>query len=123
MAAILQSLLVIVLLSLIGQGMCQNCSTGDLLVQQNQTGTNVQSKPEFKVTVLNECPCLQANVKLGCDGFQTVEPIDPLALAKSGNGCLLINGSSMGPFSQVSFTYAWDTQFPFTPISSDINCN
>ncbi|XP_008219692.1 PREDICTED: uncharacterized protein At1g05835-like [Prunus mume] len=113
----------ILLLILLSKGMSQRCSTNDLQISQDKTGVLVQAQPEFEVKVLNACPCLQGNVKLGCNGFQTTDEVNPLTLLKSGNECLLNNGSSLIPFSQISFKYAWDTQFSFKPVSSEINCN
>ncbi|GAV60548.1 hypothetical protein CFOL_v3_04078 [Cephalotus follicularis] len=103
--------------------MCQDCSMDDLLIRQTPSGGKVEAKPEFEVSVLNECPCLQGNIILACNGFQSVKHIDPLVLVKSGNECLLNNGSSLGPFGMQTFSYAWDSLFPFDPVSSKIDCH
>ncbi|XP_050124346.1 uncharacterized protein At1g05835-like [Malus sylvestris] len=124
MAALVKSFIVILLFSLINEGMCQEkCATIDLQIRQEKTGNLVQAKPEFQVRVLNACPCLQGNVTLDCNGFQTVEVENPVTLLRSGNECLLNNGSFLTPFNEVVFVYAWDTQFPFKPLSSNIKCD
>lgn len=69
------------------------------------------------------CPCGQENVKLACDGFLTVEDIDPLTLIKSGDEFLMNHGSIVVPFTEIGFKYASDSQFSFKPLSSDIDCN
>ncbi|KAL0394294.1 UNVERIFIED_CONTAM: hypothetical protein Slati_4395600 [Sesamum latifolium] len=66
----------LVFLCFISEGMSENkCSPSDITVKQNPTGTKVQGKPEFQVTLFNACPCPVANVKLACNGFHTVENI------------------------------------------------
>lgn len=99
-----------------------SCTKNDLIIKQNKTGLVVNKKPEFTVSVLNACPCLQGNIKLDCHGFQTVEKEDPVQMNQTGGECLLVNGSTVAPFSVVSFNYAWDTQFPFKPLSSEVDC-
>ncbi|XVF67040.1 hypothetical protein PTKIN_Ptkin10aG0089000 [Pterospermum kingtungense] len=73
--------------------------------------------------ISNSCPCTQSDVKLRCDGFQTLEKIETSVLAKSGGECLINNGMPLPPFSNYSFVYAWDTLFPFHLLSSQPNCS
>ncbi|KAK7318986.1 hypothetical protein RJT34_03696 [Clitoria ternatea] len=116
-------ILSIVLFSvLISQGYSQ-CSLKDISVSQQRTGVMVQGKPEWKVTVTNKCACGQKNVILNCDGFQTVEPLNPLILTVSNPGpyCLVTPGYPIYR-DPVTFNYAWDVSFPLNPISSQIIC-
>ncbi|XWS54370.1 hypothetical protein CRYUN_Cryun10bG0084400 [Craigia yunnanensis] len=104
------------------QGHCQ-CSLEKVTISQTQTGKTVENKPEWQVTISNGCVCSQSELKLSCSGFQTVETIDPSVLAKSGGECLINNGEPVPPLSDFSFKYAWDTSFPFNPLSSQPNCS
>ncbi|KAH7524616.1 hypothetical protein FEM48_Zijuj06G0138200 [Ziziphus jujuba var. spinosa] len=83
----------------------------------------VQDKPEWKVTIKNDCDCSQKLVTLECTGFETVEPVDPSIMSFSGSVCLLINGQPFLNSDPISFNYAWDADVTsFNPISSVINC-
>ncbi|GMH29992.1 hypothetical protein Nepgr_031835 [Nepenthes gracilis] len=106
---------VILTLCLFAEGMCQ-CSKDDLKITQSATGTVIAGKPEYKVDVLNACPCTQSSITLDCHGFQTVEDIDPAILAKNGDDCLFNNGSPISPFQKIFFYYAWDSLFTFKPV-------
>ncbi|EOX99058.1 hypothetical protein QUC31_014836 [Theobroma cacao] len=122
MAAILNCVCALVFLSLVGQGYCQ-CSLGNISVSQTKTGTTVQNKPEWQVTISNNCACTQSELKLNCNGFQTVEEVDSSVMTQTGGECLINNGQPVAPFSNLSFKYAWDTSFPLNPLSSQVNCS
>ncbi|KAL5787275.1 hypothetical protein ACOSP7_004224 [Xanthoceras sorbifolium] len=123
MANLLKVLAALIFFSfIIGKGYCQ-CKTENLKIVQQQTGKQVQNKPEWTVTISTGCPCTQLDVKLACDGFQTVEPIASTVLAKSGGECVVNNGQPIFPSKDFSFTYAWDTSFQFKPLSSQIACS
>ncbi|KAI9176264.1 hypothetical protein LWI28_000539 [Acer negundo] len=107
---------------IVSKGYCQ-CTTENLQINQQQTGKQVQSKPEWKVAISTGCPCAQLEVKLACDGFQTVEAIDSSVLAKSSGECLVNNGQPIFPNKDFSFTYAWDTSFQFKTLSSEVACS
>ncbi|PRQ26701.1 hypothetical protein RchiOBHm_Chr6g0297491 [Rosa chinensis] len=76
---------------------------------------------ELKIT--NNCICSQLSVKLSCDGFQTVEEIDPTILSKSGSLCLVNSGEPIYGHSNFSFTYAWSNSFPFKTLLSQVACS
>lgn len=99
------------------------CDFNDIKFVQVLTGAKVQSKPEWKVTVTNDCICTQFNIQLSCSGFQTVEKIDPSILTIGKDTCLLLKNDRFFGFHNVSFNYAWDTKFPFKTISSNIACS
>ncbi|GLU02678.1 hypothetical protein SLE2022_199190 [Rubroshorea leprosula] len=122
MATIQNFMILVFFLSIISQGRCQ-CYPKEFGVSQSETGVKVETKPEWKVTINNPCPCVQSNVKLSCDGFQSVKPMDPSILKKSGAECLVKNGNPIAPLSSFSFTYAWDRSFPFKPLDSKIDCS
>ncbi|KAK7395340.1 hypothetical protein VNO78_15892 [Psophocarpus tetragonolobus] len=111
----------ITFLVLISQGYSQ-CYLRDIVVSQIQTGVKVKGKPEWSVTVTNKCPCVHKNVILSCTGFQSTEPINPLVLKVSPRGCLLNAGQPLYR-DDIKFKYAWDQQFPFKPLSSQISCS
>lgn len=102
--------------------MSGTCSFRDLLITQNLTGVKVRGKPEWRVKITNNCACVQLNVMLNCEGFRTVEKIDPSVLRISPARCLVNNGQSVYG-DAVQFNYAWDNQFEFTPLSSQIACS
>ncbi|KAK9279398.1 hypothetical protein L1049_013077 [Liquidambar formosana] len=122
MAAIVNFLCLVLFLTLVGKGTCQ-CTLGDITIEQAATGAVVKSKPEWKAVITNRCACSQLDLKLACGGFQTVKKVDPLVLAKTGEECSVNNGAPLYPSSAVSFTYAWNTSFPFKPLSSQIACS
>nr|XP_011459157.1 PREDICTED: uncharacterized protein LOC105349890 [Fragaria vesca subsp. vesca] len=110
--------------SLIVGGHCLDyCSVNNMSIEQPQTGKSVQNKPEWNVKITNGCSCTLLNVKLSCNGFRTVQDIDPSILSVSGGECLVKNGQPVYANADFSFTYAWDTQFPFNPISYQIACS
>ncbi|KAK8558839.1 hypothetical protein V6N13_098464 [Hibiscus sabdariffa] len=109
-------------LAFIGQGYCE-CSIADVTISQKQTGKRVENKPEWQVTINNGCTCTQSDLTLSCDGFQTVEAVDPSVMSKSGGKCLINRGRPVSSETHLSFNYAWDTSFPFKPLSSQLNCS
>ncbi|KAL2343942.1 hypothetical protein Fmac_005227 [Flemingia macrophylla] len=101
-------------LGLINQGY-SNC----ISVSQVGTGVRVEGKPEWIVTVSNNCRCPQSNVILNCNGFRSVEPIDPQILTVSLTNDFCIVTPAQPIFKDVvKFKYASPNQFPLTPISS-----
>lgn len=101
-----------------------NCSINDINIGTVRSGREIEGKPEWNVTVINNCGCSQKSINLSCKGFQTAEPVDPLTLLKSkqGDTCILINGSSLDGFQSVRFSYAWDPPFLLLPLDSSITC-
>ena len=97
------------------------CSLSDIHVTQSATGHKVNGKPEWTVSITNRCACVQTNVQLNCKGFQTVEAINSSLLKVSGDACLVSSGQPLFK-GAILFNYAWDTQFPLNPISSNISC-
>ncbi|GAV60545.1 hypothetical protein CFOL_v3_04075, partial [Cephalotus follicularis] len=104
-------------------GYCQ-CSINNVKISQSATKRLVRKVPEWNVTITNNCACSQLDVKLDCNGFKTVEKVDPSIMTMSGAECLIVNnGNPLHPHDTVSFTYASATSFPFTPVSSQIACS
>ncbi|OAY27417.1 uncharacterized protein LOC110604022 [Manihot esculenta] len=124
MATLLNFLSAIFFLSLMGQGSGQCYPVTDLKVFQTETGDRVQNKPQWKVTILNDCICSQMGIKLGCNGFHSAEKIDPSMLAKADDSVCHINHEQpLRGFHTFNFTYAWDSIYPFHPIYSEIACS
>ncbi|CAL0324936.1 unnamed protein product [Lupinus luteus] len=109
-------------LGLISQGYCEECSLKDLSVNTSKTGVAIQGKPEWLVTVTNNCQCGQSQVILNCRGYKTVEPVDPNILTYSGTDYCLINYGKPIYKQPITFKYAWDTAFSMSPNSSQITC-
>ncbi|GKV03231.1 hypothetical protein SLE2022_034900 [Rubroshorea leprosula] len=110
---------ILLLLSLVSKGFGE-CSLNDINVGTVRSGREVEGKPQWDVTVVNNCKCPQSQIKFACKGFKTVEPINPLILAKQGDECLLINGKTLPGFATVKFSYAWDPPFVLFPSGSAI---
>ncbi|KAE9603011.1 hypothetical protein Lalb_Chr12g0205721 [Lupinus albus] len=123
MAATNKIFSILLFLGLIFQGYGQSCSLNDLSVSVAKAGSFIQGKPEWEVTIANNCVCKQQNVKLNCTGFQTLELIDPSVLSVSGNVCLVNAGKPIISNDPFTFKYAWDYLFQLTPINSTIACS
>ncbi|OVA17046.1 hypothetical protein BVC80_9041g54 [Macleaya cordata] len=123
MAVAINTLFAIVILSLVGKGFCQikECSTADLKVSQTSTGKVIKGKPEYEVTVTNDCPCEQSNVTLTCEGFNTVEEVNPAIFNKQT--CLVKNGKTFSGHESIKFKYAWDATTTLTVASSYVFCS
>ncbi|XP_059639043.1 uncharacterized protein At1g05835-like [Cornus florida] len=121
--AILKFFIAILLLNLINKGVCE-CDWSDIIVGTVPTGREVQGKPEWRVTVINNCICPQSGIELDCKQFQTVEDVDPSVLMRKPDGhCLLNLGNTLGPSMSVTFNYAWDSPSALIPLGSGILCN
>lgn len=106
-------------------GICGNCSLDNINIGTVRSGREIKGKSEWNVTVINNCDCPQKQIHLGCQGFQTAEPVDPAKLLVQSNGqCLLVNGSTLQGHASVGFSYAWDPPFLLLPHDSVIapNC-
>lgn len=95
----------------------------NIVVGQSKTGANVQGKPEYKVVIANNCVCSQSNLLLKCNGFNSVEPVNPNVFKPVGGQCSVNDGLPVFQGSDITFKYASDTQFDLSPLSSHINCS
>ncbi|KAK1373902.1 hypothetical protein POM88_030095 [Heracleum sosnowskyi] len=101
----------IVLFILVTKG-SWGCSQWNIEVITTRSRRYIQGKPEWIVTVDNYCTCPVFGIVLSCPEFETVEPVDPSLMLRSGDGrCLLILGNALGAGGFVQFSYAWDTPF------------
>ena len=92
------------------------CSVNDITVGTVRSGGQIQGKPEWNVTVTNNCVCPQRLIKLACTGFRAVVEIDPSIFKREGaDKCLLIQGNNLAGSASASikFSYAWDPPFTF----------
>ncbi|KAL7597395.1 TPD1 protein homolog 1B [Lactuca sativa] len=120
MGSIFQILLVLFMLSFKGYGQCE---IKDITVGTERTSEQIQGKQEWKVSFINTCRCSQQALIVSCNGFQTVEKVDPSIFARVGNNnCIVNGGRAIAPFMTVQFLYAWDPPFIFVPISSQVQC-
>ncbi|RDX88259.1 hypothetical protein CR513_30171, partial [Mucuna pruriens] len=120
MATTIKYLSSILFLTLIIKGSC-DCSLNNINIGTTRSGREIQGKPEWNVTVINNCNCEQSQIKLSCKGFQSAESIDPSILSIDGDSCLLINGNPLKGSDAVNFSYAWDPPFLLLPASSVIS--
>ncbi|GMI89281.1 hypothetical protein like AT4G32090 [Hibiscus trionum] len=109
----------ILTLCLVSQGFC--CSLEDIVIGTVRTGAEIQGKPEWKVTVTNNCKCAQHELRVTCQGFQTAETVDPSVFEQQGDKCLVNQGNALNGFASVSFSYAWDPPFIMFPSSSVVD--
>ncbi|KAL8162012.1 LOW QUALITY PROTEIN: hypothetical protein V2J09_013501, partial [Rumex salicifolius] len=94
--------------------------TQSIELTQSRTGDTIDNKPQFLVEVFYQCgDCSQDDVKLFCDGFQTIGKF-PDELKKNGNNCVLF--APINPVHEIQFTFTWDTPFKFSIISSKPTC-
>ncbi|KAL8243170.1 hypothetical protein R6Q59_009428 [Mikania micrantha] len=115
-------LLAILLSSLLFKGFCQ-CELKDITIGTERTSRQIQGKQEWNVSFINTCKCSQKALVVSCDGFQTVEKVDPNVFEPTANNnCTVNGGRPIAPFSTVSFLYAWDPPFIFVPVSSQVVC-
>ncbi|XP_020229279.1 TPD1 protein homolog 1A [Cajanus cajan] len=119
MAAAFVHIVSILFLTMIIKGSCE-CSLNNINIGTTRSGREIQGKPEWNVTVINNCSCVQSQIKLACKGFQSAETIDPSIFSVEGDTCLLNKGNPVKGFDAVSFSYAWDPPFLLLPTSSVI---
>ncbi|MED6178261.1 hypothetical protein PIB30_105862, partial [Stylosanthes scabra] len=100
-------------------GHCQ-CTKSNLSVKQVKNGLWSHGKPQWKVTITNNCDCSLKNVFLNCRDLGTTADLgttEPSILTLQGNQCII---NSRQPFKgSLMFTYAIDNPFPFTPIHAE----
>lgn len=87
-----------------------------------RSGRQIQGKPEWNVQIVNKCNCSQSNIFLSCQGFQTVEPVDPAIFSKHGDQCSVNKGLPIASKKEVTFSYAWDPPFFLFPLSTRSLC-
>lgn len=96
----------------------------DLAIRQTPTGEMVNGKREWRVRISNECKnCTQLNVRFKCGGFKTAKAIKLTILAKMGAQCVVNAGLPIYSSIPITFTYAWDPSFNFTPFFSQVVCS
>ncbi|KAK7279070.1 hypothetical protein RJT34_24114 [Clitoria ternatea] len=118
-AATINYLASILFLSLIIKGSCE-CSLNNVNIGTARSGREIGGKPEWNVSVKNNCSCALTQIKLSCKGFQSTETVSPAILSVEGDTCLLINGNPLGGFASVRFSYAWDPPFILMPASATV---
>ncbi|WJX10917.1 hypothetical protein P8452_01587 [Trifolium repens] len=118
-------LISLIFLTLVIKGSCESCPSNSLEIAQRRTGAIISGKPQWKVSVINHCNCVQSQITFSCGGFQTAERIDPLVLKIQGNTCLLFNGHGLAYNNNDEFTYSWDAPYHFATISTVVSgpCN
>lgn len=94
------------------------CGVKDLVIGTVRSGRQIQGKPEWNVQIVNKCNCSQSNIFLSCQGFQTVEPVDPAIFSKHGDQCSVNKGFPIASQNEVTFSYAWDPPFFLFPLST-----
>ncbi|KAF5938364.1 hypothetical protein HYC85_022623 [Camellia sinensis] len=74
----------------------------NLNIDQHRTDRIIQGKPEWNVTVINNCNCSRQGMALSCAGFKTAEPIDPAIFKPIDNGlCAVLPNKLLKPHDTV----------------------
>ncbi|XP_024995495.1 TPD1 protein homolog 1-like [Cynara cardunculus var. scolymus] len=116
------STLLIFLFTLLIKGYGQ-CELKDITVGTERTSIQIEGKQEWNVSFINSCKCPQQSLTVSCNGFQSVEKVDPNIFAPvANNNCIVNGGRPIAAFATVWFLYAWDPPFIFVPVSSQVNC-
>ncbi|GMP94470.1 hypothetical protein CsSME_00043923 [Camellia sinensis var. sinensis] len=123
MVSSLKFFFTILLLSFVGKGLSQVCSLDNLNIDQHRTDRIIQGKPEWNVTVINNCNCSRQGMAFSCAGFKTAEPIDPAIFKPIDNGlCAVLPNKLLKPHDTVKFAYAWDPPFIMFPRRATSVC-
>ncbi|KAK1270894.1 hypothetical protein QJS04_geneDACA004335 [Acorus gramineus] len=113
----------VVLISILGNGVQAICDLQSIEINQTTTGETVEGMPQYEVEIKNSCICTQLDVTLDCAGFITVQPIEPAIIRMDGEKCIVKDGLPIHFNDVIKFNYAWDSTFVFVPISSQIACS
>uniref|UniRef100_A0A0D9XQF7 LGC1 n=1 Tax=Leersia perrieri TaxID=77586 RepID=A0A0D9XQF7_9ORYZ len=83
------------------------CDPSDIHITTDKTGKVVGGKPEYQVTISNECSCPEGDVVVSClDGVPSgVDPSKIHVAGKDSGLCLVNNGLQIVKGSPVVFTY------------------
>ncbi|VVB10725.1 unnamed protein product [Arabis nemorensis] len=117
----LKYIIVFLLLSMVTKGLC-HCTFGEILIGTERTGREIVGQPEWKVTVINTCGCLQKYVTLSCRGFAPVKLVEPWLLLSQRNTCLLIKREALPAGATAQFTNAGEPYIfrpKLQPLSSE----
>ncbi|KAL2545217.1 Beta-1 [Forsythia ovata] len=109
-----------------GSLQCYPATLIDLKVNQVRTGAKIGNKPEWKVTIANNCLCTFLEVTLLCSGFDSAEITKPSTnnISKSGpKSCLLNSGQPIYGGKTFTFTYASNQSIAFAPFSFREACS
>ncbi|CAJ1967848.1 unnamed protein product [Sphenostylis stenocarpa] len=99
MATTFKYLVSIIFLTLVIKG-SGYCNLNNINIGTTKSGRDLKGITEWNVVVTNNCSCAQSQIRLKCQGFQTVESVDPSILKiESGGICLLINGNPLKGFA------------------------
>ncbi|KAL1566205.1 hypothetical protein AAHA92_01838 [Salvia divinorum] len=99
----------ILFVSLFEVSMANRYLTESVKIEQVPTGRSIQSKPEWKVKISNQCTCTLTLLKLTCPKFLSSIEVNPPVISIDVDGhCLVktLNPLYGGEF--VEFMYAWD---------------
>ncbi|XP_021843065.1 uncharacterized protein [Spinacia oleracea] len=123
MAAFVKSLVALFFFICVVHGGSSICTNANLKINQVWTGTRIEGKSNFEVSIENTCSCVFVDVVLSCDGFQPQEPIDNSILKKDGSDCTINNGNAIAPSSTFKFKYSSDKMYNFSLKNSQIACS
>ncbi|CAI0376909.1 unnamed protein product [Linum tenue] len=87
-----------------------------MLIKTVKSGREFKGHSEWDVTFTNRCSCPVKTIVLSCQGFRSAKPISSSLLNVNGDRCLLYSGIQLKAGGSLSFSYAWDSAFHFTPL-------
>ncbi|XP_026384782.1 uncharacterized protein LOC113280333 [Papaver somniferum] len=104
-------------------GFCE-CELSSIKISQTPTGVAIHGKPEYEVSITNDCICTQLDVVINCPGFHSVEGVRPSIFEPTGADlCTLKSGGPVFYNDVIKFKYASDHSIALTPSSSRISCS
>lgn len=95
-----------------------DCGPEEITVKEVATGARYNNKPEWAVTITNDCQCTQNNETLECPAFQYAKMVKP-PIVSSTDGTYCHLSKPIPSHSSINFTYVSDI-IVFKPIHSSV---
>ncbi|PKU75628.1 hypothetical protein MA16_Dca021405 [Dendrobium catenatum] len=100
------------------------CGLSDIEVEHKSTGEIVKGKTAYEVVINSTCICIQYNIHIDFNEFNTVVSIDPTKFRKIDDyQCSVNNEDPVFTEAPNVFKYAWAIMFDLNPIYSTIACS
>lgn len=97
-----------------------SCVSIQVQVQQYKIRDIPPGDSEYVVKVINPGGCLQTDIVLSCDDFNSLERLDTSVIDVDGEHIYV--KKNISDHGSVSFKYSWPHQETITPLSSKQCC-
>lgn len=97
-----------------------SCVSSEVQVQQYKIRDIPPGDSEYIVKVINPGACLQSDIVLACNDFNSLEPLDTSIVDVDGEHIYI--KKNISDYSFVSFKYSWPHEEIITPLSSNKCC-